>query len=126
MRNGTSTSRKSKPDDALPDAFTHEVAQPRRKRNRESDVEGRCVGWATRRRWYVRKFKSPGKRSAPDRLFAKGGMVVFIEFKRKGKKATPKQLEEHKQMRNVGGLTVHVFDNFNAFVAFMESIEEEW
>jgi len=93
------------------------------QRNLESKVEGWCVGWARRRGWYVRKYASPGKRSAPDRIFAKNGLVIFVEFKRKGQKPTDKQLDEHKVMR-AAGLTVLVFDNRDDFVAYFESIEE--
>jgi hypothetical protein len=49
------------------------------------------------------KFTSPGHRSVPDRLLLfPGGRVLFMELKRKGKKATPKQLLEHEKLRRLG------------------------
>jgi hypothetical protein len=50
--------------------------------------------------------------------------VIFIEFKRRGKKATTKQLEEHEAMR-AAGLTVLVFDNRDDCIAYLQSIEDE-
>lgn len=76
----------------------------------EKDVEKRAADWAKRNGWWTRKFTSPAHRSSPDRIFAKGGVVVFIEFKRLGQKPTPKQLHEHEIMRSFG-LTVFVSDS---------------
>jgi hypothetical protein len=60
--------------------------------------------------WWNRKFKSPARRSAPDRIFAKRGRVFFVEFKRTGESPTELQLEEHAAMR-AAGLTVYVCDS---------------
>ena len=58
------------------------------------------------------KFTSPSRRSVPDRLVLApvpewireivGQYVVFIEFKRKGRKATAAQQREHDYLRTLG------------------------
>lgn len=81
---------------------------------RESAIESWAGNLAKRRGWWHRKFKSPGKRSAPDRVFAKGGHVFFVEFKATGEEATELQAEEHEQMRSAG-LRVYVCDSHILF-----------
>ena len=55
---------------------------------RESKLEAAGNAHAKKNGWWQRKFKSPGRRSAPDRIYAKQGRVFFIEYKRKGEKPT--------------------------------------
>lgn len=79
---------------------------------RESSIETRAKRYAKSIGYWVRKFKTPGKRSAPDDIFKHPyGEVLFLEFKARGKEPTELQLEEHAAMRAVG-LTVYVVDNF--------------
>lgn len=80
---------------------------------RESSVEERAGRYAVSLNYWHRKFKSPGRRSAPDRIFAsKTGFVFFIEFKALGRPATELQQDEHETMR-ANGLLVYVVDNFH-------------
>lgn len=80
---------------------------------RESSVESRAEAYADKLGYWHRKFKSPGRRSAPDRIFKhQHGIVFFIEFKARGKGATELQKDEHTDMR-AAGLTVYVCDNFH-------------
>lgn len=85
---------------------------------RERNIERACCALAEKQGWWQRKFKSPGKRSAPDRIFAKEGVVFFVEFKAPGKKATPLQAQEHLKMR-AAGLRVYVCDNKPYFVRIL-------
>lgn len=80
----------------------------------ECTLEAQCVKHAEKSGWFVRKLKWVGRRDAPDRLFAKDGTVLFVEFKQKGKKARPGQAIEHRRMRNAG-LDVCIVDNFEEF-----------
>lgn len=75
----------------------------------ERELEKKCKDWARSRGWWARKFTSPAHRSSPDDIFAKGGVVLFVEFKRAGKQPTPLQQHEHEVMRSFG-LTVQVID----------------
>lgn len=80
---------------------------------RESSVEGRAKRYARSLGYWVRKFKSPGRRSAPDDIFKHPhGILFFIEFKAFGVPPTALQLEEHNEMR-AAGLVVYVCDNFD-------------
>lgn len=68
----------------------------------ELGVEMPVVRRAEAAGWFVRKVAWVGRRSAPDRLFIKGGRHVWIEFKDYGKEPTLLQREEHKRMREAG------------------------
>ncbi len=51
-----------------------------------------------------------GQRSFPDRLHITHGFTYYIEYKRKGKKATEGQKLKHTGMRDAGAI-VYVVDN---------------
>jgi hypothetical protein len=85
----------------------------RKETNRESKIENAVCGYADRKGMWVRKFVSPGRRSAPDRIFGFHGRVFWIEFKAPGKKPTPLQAAEHEKMRK-HGLTVYVCDSITS------------
>jgi hypothetical protein len=76
---------------------------------RESRIEAAANRLAKKLGFWERKFKTPARRSAPDRIYAKNGRVFWIEFKRKGEKPTELQRGEHERMR-AAGLTVYVCD----------------
>lgn len=76
----------------------------------EAGVEIPVVRRAEAAGWFVRKVSWIGRKSAPDRVFAKSGRTVWIEFKRPGETPTLLQLEEHKRMR-LAGMEVHVCDS---------------
>ena len=85
----------------------------RRKRHDplESTIEQKVCKYAESLGYKQWKFTSPTRASVPDRiLLSPDGVVVFIEFKRKGKKPTPAQLKEHEDIAANNGL-VFVADN---------------
>lgn len=68
----------------------------------EKQIEKLVCDYARARGVYVRKFTSPAHLGVPDRLFIYAGRVFFIEFKAKGKKATPAQERELAAIRSAG------------------------
>lgn len=76
----------------------------------ESTIEKSVCGLAEKQGWWVRKVVWLGRRGAPDRIFAKNGRTVFIEFKRLGKEARANQARELKRMR-AAGIEAHVIDS---------------
>lgn len=87
---------------------------------RESTLEGRAKRYARSIGYWVRKFKTPGRRSAPDDIFSNAfGFVFFVEFKALGKDATELQKDEHDEMR-AHGLLVYVVDNFKDAKAILD------
>jgi len=78
----------------------------------EKDIEKRVCDYGKRTHNIEhRKFTSPARRSVPDQLMLPGDSVCFfIEFKRKGKKATDAQLREHRRLE-AQGYTVYVIDD---------------
>ena len=70
----------------------------------ESDIEKKVSKYAREKGCYVRKFKSPGNRGVPDKLFlAPNGDVFFIEFKSPGKKPTALQQREIDEIKKRRG-----------------------
>lgn len=68
----------------------------------ELGVEMPVVRRAEAAGWFVRKLAWVGRVGAPDRVFIKGGRVVFIEFKDKGKVPRKSQELEHDRLRAAG------------------------
>lgn len=75
----------------------------------EDAVESYVVTQAENAGWFCRKLSWIGRIGAPDRVFAKDGRTVWIEFKRPKKGAAEMQAREHKRMRDAG-MEVHVCD----------------
>jgi len=94
------------------------------RRRLEKSIEKACKRWAQQRGWWVAKFKSPGKRSAPDDVFAKYGRHPYVEFKAEDEVATENQELYHAEMRKAG-LEVYVIDSVEDFKALFLRIEKE-
>lgn len=96
----------------------------------ERDIEKKCIRWAERRGWWQRKFVTPARKSAPDRIFimalekSKFSRTVFVEFKATGKDASDLQKLEHKAMRK-DGLEVYVINAIQPFKDLFTQIEGE-
>lgn len=88
----------------------------------EIDLETDAVKWARRRGWYSRKFRAPGRRAAPDRIFVFQGRVLFIEFKRLGNEPTDQQREELDDLRKVGAHAIWLdsIEDFQAVILCAE------
>lgn len=103
----------------------------RKKQVLESRIERACVDKAKDLGWLARKMNGLGFRSWPDRLFIPPawlvklgrGKSIWVEFKRSGEVPTPDQLRIHADLR-ARGEEVHVFDNREAFFAFIASRSE--
>ena len=79
----------------------------------ESAIENPVVKRAEQAGYFVRKVQWIGRRSAPDRLFArKDRGQVYIEFKKPGEDARLAQKMEHDRMR-AAGIEVHVCDSID-------------
>jgi hypothetical protein len=77
----------------------------------EKDIEKSVKRYAESHGWLTRKWTSPGHIFVPDQIFINpNGVVIFIEFKRTGKKPTEGQLREHGKLRKQGCL-VFVVDS---------------
>ena len=65
---------------------------------RESFIEKTVTAYARGKGWLAFKFSSPGNKAVPDRLYIKGGLTIYIEFKAPNKKPTKLQAHTHKKM----------------------------
>ena len=78
----------------------------------ENPIETKVCAHAKSLGWLHYKFKSMSNKAIPDRIFIKGGVVLFIEFKRTGKRPSKLQLKVHKELREEG-MNVSVVDDVN-------------
>lgn len=77
---------------------------------RESYIEKKSCDWAEGRGWLQRKLRWGGRNGAPDRLFVKGGVHIYIEFKTPDGALEPIQQKEINRLRDAG-CTVYVCDS---------------
>lgn len=68
---------------------------------REAVIEAAAVKAAVAKGWYCRKLKST-VRGIPDRIFAKDGRVIFVEFKSRIGVLSDIQVYEIDKMRQAG------------------------
>lgn len=69
----------------------------------EKQIEDRVVAYAEKLGFHAIKFKDPGRRGAPDRLFlGPGGRALFLEFKAPGKKPRPDQALYMSRLNRLG------------------------
>ena len=78
----------------------------------ESKIEKDSVKAAEKVGWLSYKFLSQLNKGLPDRLFIKGGVTVYIEYKQPGKSPTKLQSIVHKKFAE-HGVTVHVCTSVN-------------
>lgn len=76
----------------------------------ERQIEAAVTAEAIKQGWFVRKLSWVGRRAAPDRLMARNGRCLFVEFKAPGEKLRPDQVLEHMKMKKAGMLVFVVDD----------------
>jgi len=90
----------------------------------EGEIQKTAIRHARKRGWWCRKFRSAGRRAAPDYILIKDGRVIFIEYKATGERPTELQKEYHEEMRKYGAV-VYVCDSIEASdkALYVEEIE---
>jgi len=76
----------------------------------ESYIELRIKRYAEIKLCLTYKFSSPSRKGVPDRIFIHNSNVMFVEFKRLGKKPSRLQQYTIDAMLKIGA-DVHVIDN---------------
>jgi len=90
---------------------------------KESVIETAVCTYAKGKGFYVRKFKAPGNRGVPDRIFLSPSGVWFtIEFKAPGGKTTALQNREKALIERNNG-RCYVVDNVEYGREIIESFE---
>jgi len=79
----------------------------------EANIEEPVCAAAEAAGWVVRKVKWIGRVAAPDRLMARDGEILLVEFKRPGETPRATQVREHKRFADVG-VKIHVIDSLEA------------
>ncbi len=83
-------------------------------RLRESKIEKKITKYAKDNNWITFKFKSPGQKSVPDRIFFRPTRrIFFIEFKAPGEEPNGTQKLIHGSLR-MCGFEVHIVDNIGS------------
>lgn len=85
----------------------------------ESHLERLADERAKKAGWLVRKLSWIGRRSAPDKFYARSGVVILIEFKQPGEPLRADQFMELKELRR-HGVIVFVVDNLKSAYAIFE------
>ena len=80
---------------------------------KESIVERHVCKFAKKMGWVEFKLNSSSIRGIPDRLFLYKGLVLFVEFKKRGETPTAFQAHIHKLFLKQG-FTVYLIDDINA------------
>lgn len=86
----------------------------------ETLMEKRVVDWAEAHGWHVRKLVWLGQSGAPDRIFIRQGIVVFIELKDRAKEPSALQARQHRDLR-AHGANVYWADTFEKAVAQLKA-----
>lgn len=74
----------------------------------ERGLEDKAIKLAQSRGWLVRKVKWLGRRGAPDRVFIKHGITIWVEFKQLNKDLRVQQNREVTRMRDHGAHVVRI------------------
>lgn len=85
----------------------------------EKVMEELMVKRAKERGFLSRKVSWPGRRGAPDRLFAKPGRLFFVELKQPTGSTSANQEREIREMREAG-IEVHVIYNLREGYALFD------
>lgn len=94
-----------------------------RTRN-EKAVEERLVQGVRRLGGEAYKWVSPGQDGVPDRIvIMPGGYVSFVELKDEHGKVSPRQVIQHKKLRNLGAEVMTLF-GYDDVDWFLERIAE--
>lgn len=88
---------------------------------RESKVEKEIREYAEATGWWQAKFVSPSKTAVPDRVFIRGGMVLWMEVKRPGEEPTAQQYYRMKEMKKYGAIVCWV-DSFESAKEWLDLI----
>lgn len=95
-------------------------------KRRESAIEDKFVETCEAEGWHVRKYATPGKAGAPDRIVlagtaATGEVNGWAELKRPGRPLDPQQVIEIREMQAKGCFVMRINSAFDiaTFVATM-------
>lgn len=72
-------------------------------------VQSPVIKWAEANGWLVRRLQYIGRRGAPDALFARDGVILLMEFKKRGRHLALHQERERERFAKCG-VRVHKID----------------
>lgn len=75
---------------------------------RESNIEGKVIEIARQHGWLVRKLQWAGRRGAPDRIFIRDALVIFVEFKKRKKDLEIQQALETQRLKDHGACVIRI------------------
>ena len=91
---------------------------------RELIVENNAIELAESTGWLTEKMQYVGKKGCRDRDFYKGGYILMVEFKQRGKPLDGHQVRRKNELA-AKGHTVHVIDTDEGFVKLLGWAEGE-
>jgi hypothetical protein len=85
------------------------------------DLEQPAKAFAERKGWLYEKVVSQSRKGWPDRLLAKCGRVILLEWKKPGKEPTAQQSKRHRELRDDYGLDVRWYNDLAQFMRDCEA-----
>lgn len=68
----------------------------------ESELEADASDYAISRGWFVEKIMRCGRKGFPDRFFARDGVVILVEFKKRDDTSRKQQVVRQRELRAHG------------------------
>lgn len=89
---------------------------------REKRIEERGNEYAKKLGFEAYKFRVIGQDGFPDRMYPGHGIIVWWEWKKRGKTPEPQQYRRMDELRAAGQKYVGWSDNFEEFKRFMDAL----
>ena len=89
----------------------------------EKQIENAVSIHAKKTGWLSYKFTSPSSMGVPDRIYIKNRLVIFIEFKSKGKWVRAKQAQVIENMRRHGA-QVFIVDDVDEGITILDEFSK--
>ena len=87
----------------------------------ESKIEKAVVQWAEERGWVTYKLSGLGNKGKADRVFLHSDIVLFLEFKRTGKKTGTKLQQWHRRRLMKIGFETHFVDSVEQGISILKN-----
>lgn len=85
-----------------------------------ADVQTPVMDWAERHGWIARRIQYIGRRACPDAMFARGSIILLVEFKKTGAPYAAHQERERLRFAE-RGVRIHKIDTPQDGIALLKS-----
>lgn len=90
----------------------------------EKRIEKAFNMWAKSKGWMHRKYVTPGKKGAFDRIYHKMGVTAYIEWKQPGGEMSVHQIETQEEL-HAHQIPAECFDNTQDAKVWLDSLDPQ-